>query len=355
MFEKLDEIMASGNKKSDSDFNIENDRLTVKTKWIKISDKVDVGYNILKIVNLSSVDVGKYFLKITVNLQSDFEQLLQKLEHENQVLKGKCDWKNEEHSEVTARSSTVNDDIIPKDVKEKGHSLKLLKNSSDGDGYDDLDIINFEVEEYIPTPSTATIASEDIPTYHPEKNSAQIEINQIQSQYSPTYVNADKSPNETASYRPSRTRRQTKLFENGDSKRSHVKKTRTRPRSVDLFGLSDDDEVGEGVSSSSHLHHTPKRKMESNPTKVSTSRKVSRKESSSGKESTSRNESSSGKESISRKESTSRKKSTSRNESSSGKETKSSKDTKETKKKARVSDTASDQDSFTKIGDITIR
>lgn len=277
IFDQLDEILAGEASSSKKSKTFEHGRVSVKAKWMKSSDLTSIGHHISKILNSSSTptNVAKYFLKIEVKLISDFDHIIKNLEKEIELLKekNKITEPNDNHpvkhkngsmsndvkSELNDVKSESNDVksglLVPK--KEKRNSSSLSKNTSDYDGYEDL---NEGFEEYIPPytslSTTPSYPTESVPTYNPENNSAQIEMNQIQSEYSPTFLNTVVPDN--VSYRP--TTRSSQPVENDSAKKS-AKKNRLRGRSKDLFGTSDeDDDVVNKVSSSSH--HKSKRKKE---------------------------------------------------------------------------------------------
>lgn len=273
IFDRLDEILqgeASTSKKSKI-FDTDNGRLTVKAKWMRTSDLSGMGSQILKILNsgsssttsTSSASVGKHFLKIDIKLNSNFQRLLTDLEQRNKLLeeKNKTVEPNHDGHNSVKQEDINSTEVLPKKEKLKSYS-SLSKDSTDYDGYEDSN-----VEEYIPTPTTATsIPTENCPTYNPEKNSTEIEINKIQSEYSPTFLNANASVQDTVSYRPSR--QSIRTGENDNAKKLSAKKSRIRGKSKELFGTSEeDDDEDIVVSSSSSSQHKSKRKKETSPRK----------------------------------------------------------------------------------------
>lgn len=273
IYDQLDEIVKNDNnlKKSKS-FDMDNGRITVKVRWVKTSDSSEMGTHVLKILNLSSTNVGKYFLKVDVKLNSNFQKLVTELEDKIKLLEGKnsisvpCEVV-QNHVKPRTSSVKINEifpkinDIFPKIHKEKLDSSSLPLNTSDYNGFEDIE----NVEEYIPVPVPAQTTSTSFPTetppaYHPQKSYAEIEINKIKSEYSPTYINPEKPIEEIASYKPSA--RRNRSSERDGSKRSSTKKNRIREKSEELFGATDedDDDLVDKVSSSSSQHKSKRRK-----------------------------------------------------------------------------------------------
>lgn len=321
IFDELNPVLASGcdsnsSKKSKS-FDLDNGRLTVKTKWIKLSDVTDVGNYILKILHLSSSNVGKYFLRIDVKLGSYLERLESELEQKNKSPEIKTKSKGPKQTSHNESNSTKHgkihirkiSDMLPKITKEKHDSSSLLNDSAACNGLDDVNVDLNHFEEYVPVPVPAPVAtsfrsesptsptynpseissvkiennhseysptyessdkeipyepsgaSASTPIYKPEKNVAQIEMNLVKSEYSPTPLNPMKVEEEV-SYKPTIKRSQT--AETDKPKKKSDKKNRLE-KSLELFGLSDDSDnddrdTADKVSSSSSSNKAKRKK-----------------------------------------------------------------------------------------------
>lgn len=224
--DELDPLLASGSDpsspKKNKSFDIDSGRLTVKTKWVKISDS-DVGDHILKILNISSSNVGKYFLKIDVKLNSNFQRMLTESESKNksQRVLTESEPKNKsleaknksKEPHQTVHNSTKHKrysdrkifEMLPRIKKENHDDSSLFNEATLCNGFDDLNAeCSSNVEEYIPVPTASSFLANSPPVYNPtEKAFAQIETNQIRSEYSPTFVKPDKPIEDIVSYEPS--------------------------------------------------------------------------------------------------------------------------------------------------------
>lgn len=332
IFDELSPVLASGcdsnSSKKTKSFDLDNGRLTVKTRWVKLSDVSDVGNYILKILHLSSSNVGKYFLRIDVKLGSYLERLESELEQKNkssEVRTRSKGSKQPSHNESNSTKQTSGkiqirkiSDMLPKITKEKHDSSSLLNDSSSllsdsaaCNGLDDVNVDLNHFEEYIPVPVPAPVAtssfrsesptsptynpseissvkiennhseysptygssdkeivpyepsgaSHSTPVYKPEKNVAQIEMNLVKSEYSPTPLNPIKAEEEI-SYKP--TIKQSQSAETDKPKKKSDKKNRLE-KSLELFGLSDDSDnddrdTAEKVSSSSSSNKAKRKK-----------------------------------------------------------------------------------------------
>lgn len=319
IYDELNPLLASADDpssyKKNKSFDLDSGRLTVKTRWIKVSDVSEKGNHILKMLNLSSTSVGKYYLKIDVKLSSYLERIVAELEQKSKCLEGKNkpkQPKQDGHNSGKHKKSSNRkiSDMLPKIEKENhdsstlsidaavacnGFDYSTAEDLSNHEEYIPEPVPSFSAEstptykpgfgqtdrkpipsEYSPVclraeqsieestgyePTTATTTS--TPTYYPEKNLSQIEINQIKSEYSPTCMTEDKT--EGIVYKPT-----TKLNKSAESDKSD-KLTDIKNQSRELFGSSDencddDPEKPAKVSSSSHKS---KRKKDSSRDKKS--------------------------------------------------------------------------------------
>ncbi|XP_037052009.1 uncharacterized protein LOC119085657 isoform X2 [Bradysia coprophila] len=321
IFDELNPLLASdpSTLRKSKTFEMDSGRLSVKARWVKISDSSDVGAHIVKILNLSSSGVGKYFLKIDVKLSSYLERIASELEQKSKSLDIKETSKEAGHDRLNNLKHKKSNnrkisDMLPKIKKEKDDPPAVLDDTAilynlEEPNADDLN----KVEEYIPLPKptasdTAFTTTDTVPTYTPEK-CVPTELN-VHSEYSPTLLQAEKSPHEsdlydptaasppiTATYNPEKKLSQNvmnkleseylptcridtpikeELVYKPTSKRNkpfdNEKTTTILNKSKELFGSSDEasNDEKERVSSSSHRI---KRKMDLSPRREKTSSK----------------------------------------------------------------------------------
>ncbi|KAG4065692.1 hypothetical protein HA402_012370 [Bradysia odoriphaga] len=215
IFDELNPLLASdpSTLRKSKTFEIDSGRLSVKARWAKITDSSDVGAHIVKILNLSSSGVGKYFLKIDVKLSSYLERIASELEQKSKSLdikdtpkeeKGRDRLNTSKHKKSNNRKIS---DMLPKIRIEKDDPPAVLDetailNNLEEPNADDLN----KVEEYIPLPKptasdTSFTTTDTVPTYTPEK-CVPSEMNAFHSEYSPTSLQAVKSPHEGVLYEP---------------------------------------------------------------------------------------------------------------------------------------------------------
>lgn len=363
--DELDPLLASGSDasstKRNKTFDIDSGRLTVKTKWVKISDS-DVGDPILKVLNLSSTNVGKYFLKIDVKLTSNFQRMLTESEQKTKSHEVTSKSKEPHVPSSAKRKKTYSDrkisEMLPKITKEQHDSSALFNDAIVSNSFNDENAEDLsKFEEYVPVPTESAFlvspptynpsekcssrirseysppfakaedSMEDIPydptagmetmdsapiynpsekysptivkaeivdaivpyeptsassidctsTYSPEKNVARIESNQIKSEYSPTFVNADKSPEEIK-YKP--TAKTNKSSETDKAKKLSSKKTK------ELFGSSDDENYDDDRNGIEKVASTPRKSKRQNESSPRRDKKSSKERSKSKKKKT---------------------------------------------------------------------
>lgn len=313
IFDELTTVITNGldptGSKRNKTFRLDHGRLNVEAKWIKISDASDVGNYILKILSLRSSNVGRYFLKINVRLGSYLESLQTELIQKVSIPEVKSKSKDsKEHGQSTSH------DVPSSSKQKKFHHRKIsdmlptvskeqsfLKTSSLlNDAFNDSDALEHEineVEEYIPLPGPAPITpfsldpaitynpsdksllsadsslSEYSPTfpkteneisvpthstatYNPEKNVAQIEMNLVKSEYSPTSLIPLKLEGDTISYKPTAKRHKSPDFDKLKNLTDKPKKSSNKKKCLEWLGLTDesDDDQLKTVSSSSSTH-----------------------------------------------------------------------------------------------------
>lgn len=224
---ELDQVLAGepGASKKSKTFEADSGRLSVKAKWVKISDSDDVGTHIVKILNLSSSSVGKYFLKIDVKLSSYLERMAMEWEQKTKVSERKDKDSGQETTQSSSskshstnsstksqdvakssrtRSSTRSasaknsnhrkiSDMLPKIEKEKVTSPSMFDDSANA--IDDLIAGDpTKVEEYIPSGLQASTPL----IYTPEKSScSQHDVTAIHSEYQPTPIKIKGSDSES--------------------------------------------------------------------------------------------------------------------------------------------------------------
>ncbi len=317
IFDELNPLLTSEpspSKHNQKTFDVDNGRLTCKAKWVKISDSSDVGTHIVKILNLSSTNAGKYFLKINVKLGSYLDRIVSELEQKNKTVDVKNKSKEPSQSSHNSSKNKKSDhhrkisDMLVKIPKEK-HSSSATFNDTAGavsaeavelsaddlnhveeyipfppacassfldesqpdyKSYSLIDVTNSIHSEYLPTPVKKekddageyelNVTSVPAATYHPESKAFEIEMNKIKSEYSPTYV-TDKPKNDDAVYKP--VKKETKSTD------TVVKSKKLLNKSKELFGSSDEDD-DDKVSSSSQK---PKRKLDLSPRRETRSSK----------------------------------------------------------------------------------
>lgn len=315
MFEHLNPLLASdpsASRKSKT-FEMDSGRLSVKARWTKINDSADVGSHIVKILNLSSSDVGKYFLKIDVKLSSYLERIAAELEQKSKSVDAKDNSKESNHDRLnTSKHKKLNDrkisDMLPKINKDKDKTPSLsdeygTSNSPDELNADDLN----KVEEYIPLPTAAAAAvlttTDTYPTYNPEK-CVPTEMNAVHPEYLPASTQPEKSPDESEFYEPTAATTSTATYNPEKKYQIDLNKTKSeylptsqstpmkddvvyKPtkknkssendrttkilnKSKELFGSSDENDEFDKVSSSSQKS---KRKMDASPRREKTSSK----------------------------------------------------------------------------------
>ncbi|KAJ6636758.1 hypothetical protein Bhyg_15353 [Pseudolycoriella hygida] len=290
--DELDPLLVNGldpnsSKKSIS-FDVDHQRVTVKVRWLKITDS-DLGNHILKFLNLtsSSTNVSKYYLKLEFKLNSNFQKIVTELEQKNKCLEEKI--KPSHESSRSIRNSTIRknsnyrkiSEMLPKINKDEANSSSFLNDSitCNGSDVEDLNKVEEYIPDFVPGSSTGTsnmgtvpvykpeknseineVQSEyepesvasvmhSTPTYNPEKNIAQIEMNQIKSEYSPAPLNTSEKSLEEIVYKP-----MTKTNKSSETEKRKRKCDRKNV-SKELFGTSDDDSdvdsLDQMVSSSS--------------------------------------------------------------------------------------------------------
>lgn len=237
IFDELNPLLTSEPSASNhiqKTFDVDNGRLTCKAKWVKISDSSDVGPHIVKILNLSCTNAGKYFLKINVKLGSYLDRIVSELEQKNKTVHVKN--KSKEPSRSSHNSSKHKK--CPSTFNDNASVIELSAEDLNHD------------EEYIPF-SAACASSflnekDDAGQYNPERKASEIEMNKIKSKYAPTYV-TDKPKTNDAVYKP--VKKETKSTD------TVLKSKKRLNKSKELFGSSES--------------HKPKRKLDLSPKRES--------------------------------------------------------------------------------------
>lgn len=313
MFEQLNPLLAgnpNASRKSKT-FEMDSGRLSVKARWAKINDSADVGSHIVKILNLSSSDVGKYFLKIDVKLSSYLERIAAELEQKSKSVDAKDNSKESNHDRLnTSKHKKLNDrkisDMLPKINKDKDKTPSLSDEYGTSNSPDELNAEDLnKVEEYIPLPTAAAVltTSDTYPTYNPEK-CVPTEMNAVHPEYLPASTQPEKSLDESEFYEPTAATTSTATYNPEKKYQIDLNKTKSeylptsqstpmkddvvyKPtkknkssdndrttkilnKSKELFGSSDENDDIDRVSSSSQKS---KRKMDASPRREKTSSK----------------------------------------------------------------------------------